>query len=422
MPFTASIIERSFAYVPDRILKLGGAAWLRPLGGSTVDGAWERIRIGILCAVTPNGTSNISDTAFWMGLCSGQQNPGSAYNSQQFVGASLIGPITVGGTRLLTYTANSSNPYFSSTVGVFFQKIGTLFPWVSANFTYGILMPLAYTGTDQRRGIIIIDIAKTTGGSGALTISAYNTTTAATMSVDYRPDHLWDALDQPGVPSVRNQTFITMFSSTAIPYSPALGNLDTFEIFWSNATFPLEISAIGAVVMRAPTYTGTNATGSSDETFEEYDISTSPISDPAFLNGGMGWAAAGTVTGTLANLYPQSYSDLAGTTIGTPVDSFENYAVNDSTNGVTSSFVYGSYWAAGGVLYNGSTLYVGTSSANLYPMTGTSIANLRLAGTTYGTPYDTFEAYAVGAVVSGVTLNAGSYWSGYGTLATFSYP
>jgi len=64
MPFTASIIERSFAYVPDKILKLGGATWLRPLGGPALTAPWERIRIGVLCAVTPNGTANINDVFF----------------------------------------------------------------------------------------------------------------------------------------------------------------------------------------------------------------------------------------------------------------------------------------------------------------------------------------------------------------------
>ena len=247
MPFTASIIERLFAYVPDKILKLGGAAWLRALGGPALTTPWERIRIGVLCAVTPNGTSDINDTLFLLGLCSGQTNPGSAFATNSFLGASMIGTAVTGATRTLTYTAGAGNPYFTCTAGLGIRK-SSAFASIpaSAAFSSGLLLPIAGFSNSAgvafyaRRALIVIDITKTTGGTGSPTFAVYYSTTAATVqTIDMRPDHLFEALDQPGTPSVRGGTFTQVLNSTALTFSPLEGELDTFEIYWSSNTFPL---------------------------------------------------------------------------------------------------------------------------------------------------------------------------------------
>lgn len=481
MPFTASIVERSFAYVPDHIFKLGGATWLRQLGGPALSAPWERIRIGLLCAVTPDGANNINDTLFLLGLCSGKTNPGSAFITDNFIGASMIGSVTTGATRTLAYTAGSGNPYFTGTVGLGFHKSQALTTQVTTTFSGGLLLPLAGQALSfyQRRALIILDIAKTPGGSGGITLAVYYSTTAATVqSIDMRPDHLFEALDQPGTPSVRGGTFTQVLNSTALTYSPLEGEVDTFEIFWSNSTFPLEISAIGASILRPLSYSGDAALGIADETFEEYAVSSGTISPTTFLTGGSGWSSPGSIfyvqnynTGTLGasgNFSPQVYSQyvgttnqpdepfeqyatgtvdslitvslgsywitplyvaasvaniagmtgtivvLAGTSYGTPYDTFEAYAVNGTQEGTgtTSEFVYGSYWQTVGTIYTGSFGYVGTTIPNFSPL----LSATALAGTSYGTPYDTFETYGTGSIISGVTIDGGSYWSGNGSV------
>ena len=556
MPFTASIVERNFAYVPDKILKLGGATWLRPLGGPALSAPWERIRIGVLCAVTPNGTSNLIDALFLMGLCAGQTNPGSAFVTNNFIGASMIGAATTAATRTLTYTAGAGNPYFASTVGLGFHKSQALTTQVTAAFSGGLLLPVAgfSSGAGQafyaRRAIIILDITKTPGGSGGVTLAVYYSTTAATIqSIDMRPDHLFEALDQPGTPSVRGGTFTQVLNSTALTYSPLEGDVDTFELHWSNSTFPLEISAIGASILRPLSYTGVNALGIADETFEEYSVSTGSLAVANVLTGGSGWSAAGSInytvynagtlsnssnlaaqvytqyvgttnspdepfeqynTGTvnsgttinlgsywtanayvepkIANTVAQVFVELAGTNVGTPYDTFVAYVVNNgSPNGTSSSFAFGSYWSADGTIYSGSVSYIGSVNGNPFPYTpaayagtlpyfnlvgtlvgfpfdtfatyvvnngsdngttatftagslfwaatgtvfsyaafsyaGTTSPNpfplsgvQTLAGTVVGFPFDTFQFYGTGTIISGVTLNAGSYWSGNGSI------
>ena len=411
MPFTASIVERNFAYVPDKILKLGGATWLRPLGGPALSAPWERIRIGVLCAVTPNGTSNLIDALFLMGLCAGQTNPGSAFVTNNFIGASMIGAATTAATRTLTYTAGAGNPYFASTVGLGFHKSQALTTQVTAAFSGGLLLPVAgfSSGAGQafyaRRAIIILDITKTPGGSGGVTLAVYYSTTAATIqSIDMRPDHLFEALDQPGTPSVRGGTFTQVLNSTALTYSPLEGDVDTFELHWSNSTFPLEISAIGASILRPLSYTGVNALGIADETFEEYSVSTGSLAVANVLTGGSGWSAAGSINytvynaGTLSNssnLAAQVYTQYVGTT-NSPDEPFEQYNTGTVNSGTTINL--GSYWTGAGVIE-------ASLSGNFLPQVFT-----QYVGTTF-TPDEPFEQYNTGTVNSGTTINLGSYWT-----------
>jgi len=423
MPFTASIVERNFAYVPDKILRLGGASWLRPLGGPALSAPWERIRLGVLCAVTPNDTSNISDVFFLLGLCAGQEAPGSAFTTLNFVGASMIGAATTGAARLLTYNAGAGNPYFSCTAGVAFHKMNVTNLETSAAFGSGLLLPLANTGFYPRRSIIILDITKSLGGTGNLTFAVYYITAAATIQgTDLRPDHLFAALDQPGAPNVRGTgAFTTALNSTALNYSPLGGEADTFEIFWSSTTFPLEISALGASILRPLSYTGTAALGVADDTFESYALSSGSITTE--LTGGSGWSSPGAMTsypfyndGTLgnsSNLAPQVYTQYVGTT-NSPDESFEQYVTGSVYSGSTVNL--GSYWTAAAAIASTADYNAGTLgfSGNFEPQVYT-----QYVGTT-NSPNDNFEQYATGTVDSGTTVSLGTFWAGPLTDTAFN--
>lgn len=392
MPFTASVIERRFAYVPDKILCLGGAAWLRPF---SLCASWGRLRIGVLCAVSPNGTSNISDVLFLLGMCAGSTAPGSAYSTSNFVGASLIGAATVGAARLLAYNAGSGNPYYSTTAGVAFRKQNTTFVTSSAAFASALQLPVANTGFYRRRAIVIVDIDRPAGGSGGLTINVYSANTATVQVSDFRPDHLFEALDEPGVPTTRQGTFVTNLTTTAVTYSPVGGDVDNIELFWSSAAFPLEISAIGATCWRNLPYSDA---GVADDPFDAYTVSSGSITTQ--LSAGTGWSGDGVINSVItSNFAPQVYGQYAGTTYS-PDETFEQYL----TGTVTSSAInLGTYWAG--------TAQISTVTYNL----AAQVFNT-LAGTNLGA-YDSFESYGTGAVVSGVTINGGGgFWFSAGSI------
>jgi len=393
MPFTASIVDRSFIDIPDKVLCLGGAAFLRKLPVGTMP--WSRIRIGLICAVTPNGTSNIPDTQFTVGICSGQEYPGSAYSTINYLGASMAG-----GTRLLTY--NAAGPYYSCSLGTFFKKEESIITAATTGFATAVSLAPASTGRYRRRTLLVIDITKTQGETGAVTMALYGPSAALCQTTDYRPDDLQSALDSLGTPTIRDQALTQLEIDSTINYSPVLGDIDTLEIFWSNATFPLEISALGAVILSEAFYAsaGTSAVlGAAIDTFETYTVNGSVST--TLLTGGSGWANTGFVynaSGT-SNLAPQVYTQYVGTTYS-PDETFQQYATGTVDSGTTVNL--GTYWTSPAAMVS--------ITANLVPQ-----VYVALAGSNLGA-YDSFESYGTGVVVSGVTINGSGSWSSAGSI------
>lgn len=384
----AAIANRRFVFFDDRHLLLANEEYCRKMQWQS---AWSRIRIGFLAAVNANGTSNITDCLCAFGVCSGNTAPVSAYAADSFIGASLIGNIAPLSTRTLTYNGGV-NPYYSGTTGQIFRKNGAFNS--TAALSAQAFFPLAATGTQRRRAPFFIDIQRgTAGGSaGTVTISVYGCS-SSTVLFDYRPDHLLDGLDQIGTPVIYGQTMtVLVTNSSTLSISDASGALDTLCLYWSRAAYPLEVYAVGACVI-ADNGWQPGEQGGAIEFFGSYPPITN-IPSSGLLTGGRGWAAQGTVYGTYANDYPQV--GLAGTSSGFPYDAFRNYG--------TTSNVYGTSINAGTGWASSATFY-GSLAVSALPQYG-------LAGTTANMPWDTFESYAVGAVVSGVTVNSGSGWGG----------
>jgi hypothetical protein len=406
MPFTASIIQRSFIYVPDKILKLGGASWMRTMPILTQP--WSRIRIGLLCSVTPDSTNNISDALFTLGICSGTALPGANPNTLNYVGASLIGGSTAGAARLLTYTASANGPYYSTTAGYFYGKAeGTIY---STAAVFNPVVMLATTpaagGLYPRRTLLVLDITKTVGNSGSVGMTLYGPSSTLVQTTDYRPDDLQYALDSLTTPTIRGQALTVLSSNSTVTWSPLIGDIDTVEVFWSNTQFPLEISAIGANVLAPPYYTNL---GIANESFEEYGTTSGSIPESSFLSGGSGWSATGSVgydtstyagvSGNTSNLAVQTYGGYVGT-INVPDDPFEQYLIGTVASSVTISA--GSYWASTGV--------INAQANSLAP---------QVYGQYVGTttmPDDGFEQYLVGTINSGVTISLGTYWGAAATV------
>lgn len=342
MPFDASIVTRDFTSVYDNALVLGGASYLRQLSYGS---GWSRIRLGALVAVTPNSTSNITDTAFILGLCSGKDYPGSASLPANAFGVSFIGNYTSGATRTLTYTANSGYPYYAPTTGSVYRRVGTTqFTSAAAG---AFFLPLAYTGTQKRRFPVIIDITRSIGGSGLATVTAYGVTVAATGQLDFRPDDLQSALDQLGTPTIRSVALTAGTTLSTIPISDDAGALDTFELFWSSSAFPLEIYAVGAVVINPTQNTATSTVftgiGGALDTLTQYTPDTQAL---GFASFGTGFSGAGTVLGWS---YGTTVMGLTGTSGGVPYDTFEQYVTGSVTSNVTLNA--GTGWTGNGFIY-----------------------------------------------------------------------
>ena len=346
MPFDAAIIQRDFTSIYDKALVLGGCSYLRTL---TYGNGWSRIRLGALVAVTPNGTNNMSDASLTLGLCSGKDYPGSANLPANAFGASINGAYSTAAAKLMTYTANSGYPYFALATGTVYRRQGTN----TINSTgFGIFfLPTAYTGTQKRRFPVVVDITRNLGGGGLATVIVYGVTTAAQAQLDYRPDDLQSALDQVGTPTVRNTALTASSTIATVPIGDEFGGLDTFELFWSNSAFPLEIYAVGAVVINPMINipaTGSITTlyadmGGAADNITQYSPGTQVTS---FSSYGTGFSGAGTVLGSS---YGTTVMGLPGTSGGVPYETFAQYAVGSVTSNVTINA--GTGWSGNAFIY-----------------------------------------------------------------------
>ena len=96
----ANIGSRLFNLLADKYLTLANEEWVRTLA---IGNDWNKLRLGLLLAVTPNGTNPLGGTALMLGLCSGKTNPYGAASTTNFVGAGLHGSapgVTITGDSL----------------------------------------------------------------------------------------------------------------------------------------------------------------------------------------------------------------------------------------------------------------------------------------------------------------------------------
>jgi hypothetical protein len=336
----AELIQRLFTFVPQSALRLGGEQWSRQLG---VLNDWSRIRIGLLCGIMPNGTSNLVSN-FSFGLCSGTTQAGGSAFAQSAIGACVTGSTLATGWTL-TYNANNGNPYFSTGAnGKFFRRTA-----YATNESSGSLasqsIAVAGFGIPKRRTPIYLDITRNPGGQGLATIAMYSTSTGQ-LTFDCRPDHFQDGLDQFNAPVVNGQTLTTELSTT-MGISDILGNLDSMFIMWQNAFAQLELYAIGASVIREGNY-APGSSGGAFDAFAQYGTGTATPS--AFLSQGSGFSSPGIINGTyFTQSNPGIQIGWAGTSANWPYDPFETYGVGTIVNGVT--LAQGSNWGGNGSIY-----------------------------------------------------------------------
>jgi hypothetical protein len=204
---------------------------------------WNKIRLGVLLAVTPDGTNNLGGTALMLGVCSGKTNPYGAVSTTNFVGVALHTSTPGGTTGTLTYAAGAGNPYFTSGGAWPASRVGSnLFSGTGDGTP---LLLTSNVGSTQRRSPVYVDIQK---GSPNYTITRWTPASSQGQfqTADCSPAAFLAALEVP-TPTWVNLNLTS--SSAALAASETPGVLDTFDLFWNKAAFPLEVYAIAAYRM-----------------------------------------------------------------------------------------------------------------------------------------------------------------------------
>jgi hypothetical protein len=395
----AQIAIRLFNYIPDHYVLLGGEEWLRPLGRL---GDWNRIRLGCLVAIRPNSTASIYNATFTVGLTSGRYGTTSGHIADNAIGMCLCGNPTPPNLRNWSYNANSGYPYYDvNQTGQFFHRYTnpvtnaqTYVLAASSSNNFGI--PVAGIGYRKRRYPFVLDIQRT--GSLYSFRMHFPGNSATILAQDWDAGKLMDAVMQTSATIITdNDTWSS--SANSLQASEINGAFDTFSIYWSRATYPLELYAACACLL-----SDNNTPQSTYNPFTPggYDYYTgAPVGNAAGVNSGKGWVSGYSFQGT-SNSTPAF--GMAGTSTGLD-DPFEQYA---SGTALSLALAAGTNWPTGFVI-------AGTYP-NLNPITG---IGTQFYGTTVGMD-DQFDQYTNGTVLTGATYY-GTNWNS-ALLIAGTYP
>jgi hypothetical protein len=227
----ATIGVRTFNLVEDKYLTLANEEYVRTLA---IGNHWSRLRLGLLVALTPDGTNDLQGTQFVWGLCAGRTNPFGAESTTNFLGMK-VGSSTAG--EVLAYNANSGNPYFWAGRGAL-KKVGatrTVFNGSALEFH----RVAATAGTAPRRSLLLLEITK---GSPNYTVTSWSLPVPG-VGKDFTPAHLLEALEQSSSVVVNGESLVAATLNT-VTFDESAGPLDTVDVHWNKAAFPLEVYAL----------------------------------------------------------------------------------------------------------------------------------------------------------------------------------
>lgn len=249
----SNIVSGSFVLAPttDKYLTLAGEEYARTL---SIGDDWTRLRIGMMAAVTPDGTNNITSVIGFFGLCSGKTAPFGAASTTHAVGIPLQGNSGLMTARNQTYVAGSGNPYFTQSNS--FPTAGKRVATTLTNFTgfssYIYALPAMGVGTTVRRGMIFFEIEKGSPYTIRVFGADNNNGAIQTGQVLYSDYSLATFLELIADPSTVNLTTALgkTFNGQSVTNSgideATDGSLDTINIAWNKASFPLVVYAVAA--------------------------------------------------------------------------------------------------------------------------------------------------------------------------------
>lgn len=232
----SAIILNTFATGADKALQLGNEEWGRLLQiGST----WNRIRIGIMCNLDPDGTNNISAGSLRIAATNGvDKHVGSGTGQLAYgviFGSSSNPPVLTGGT--FTYNAGGGDPYFSYPGYSAFKNVnGGALVFGSSNATARAMF--ASTGAVKRRSVLFVDLEK----SGTSLLVRGNSLLVTSLgNADYTFSHFDQALADAGTGNINvngvTHTGISLATFTGHDTDVGTyGPLNSIHVGWSKGT------------------------------------------------------------------------------------------------------------------------------------------------------------------------------------------
>jgi hypothetical protein len=242
----ATIGSRTFNLIGDKYLSLANEEYLRQL---SIGSNWNKLRLGAMVALAPNGTSNLVGCSLMLGLCSAatpfaNTTGYAAASTGNFLGIDVVTDNGGGtGPGTFTYNAGTGNPFFSCVFSGARRRVATTSTFAVTN-SYS--PAIAQTnGSLQRRSVLLLEITK---GSPNYSLKIF-TNNAAQAEMDFTTAHFLDGLEQSGTPIINGQTMVQNSGLVTIACSESTGVFDTVNLFWNKSAFPIEVYALAAFRM-----------------------------------------------------------------------------------------------------------------------------------------------------------------------------
>src|SRR5690606_19603342 len=139
-------------------------------------------------------------------------------------------------TDLLTYVANSGNPYLWSGRGAL-RKTGTAISITGGN-AVEFHRIATNTGAVQRKSLHFVEITK---GNPNFTVVFWSLS-ATGVAKDFSPAHLLQGLEQGGSITVNGEP-LGVGTTISVAFSEAAGALDSVGLHWNRACLRLGVHA-----------------------------------------------------------------------------------------------------------------------------------------------------------------------------------
>lgn len=240
------IYARNFATGTQNYLNLTVNDYLRPI---SISNNWNRIRIGMLCALGTvyETTFNIRNCSAALGISSGIRNSIGVQAPSHFIGTSFPQIPATSTTGSFTYNAGTAGNSYYTTTGFSATKYtaGVLSSASVGSFTTAIPSNTTLGGALARRGIYILDISKSALVSGNIT-QGMTCGAVAHMALDITTDNLYTALEwYTTAPVIQGTALTTLGLGNSLAFNEVTnGILDTVCLYWSMLTVPLQLYEI----------------------------------------------------------------------------------------------------------------------------------------------------------------------------------
>lgn len=235
-----AIVQVLFADGPDKALRLGNEEWGRELEWGV---NWTRMRIGLLCNVTPDAANNLATRSFRIGISTAPTDHVGSNAATAWYGALLDNGITNIGGGTWYYNAGGTNPYYTPHGTDSLKVIAGVQSW---QFTATNPTIPSNTG-DPRRWPVFLEFSKA-GGLLKLAMNTLSPAVAAANNRDFSVASLVNSMNDSRVTSSNVLPIDGVDAGPSLQlnyaFDPLDGDPNSIQIGWNNDAYPIYVYAV----------------------------------------------------------------------------------------------------------------------------------------------------------------------------------